>query len=379
MDKSAQKYKYFAFISYNNKDMAWGKRLHRKLEHYRMPSTLCSERGWKRKPMNPVFFAPAEIQPGGLDEELQQRLRVSRHLVVVCSPNSARSRYVADEIRYFHSLGHPENIHFFIVDGLPHSNDPQTDCFNPVINELGMPEILAANIHEPVYRLPLLNRERAYVQLVTKLLGVEFDTLWQRHRRQFVNRVVAWVMGCLAVLAVVCGVWKYNQPVDVHIAVNEVSISNKNLPPLHDIMINVKLENDSLVRVLPKVNDQLLFPNVPRRFLNTNVQLSVRCVNAVPLDTVMALSQNMQISLKRDETVYGSVRFRLYDASREQFVSGVVIRLDSYESVSDEDGWVVFDIPMQRQRQSYRVQSSVPLEKYEVTMPSGEDDVLIVK
>ena len=69
-----QQSKYFAFISYSSKDTEWGKRLQKKLEHYRMPSTLCSERGWERTPMNPVFFAPTDIQPGGLTEELQERL-----------------------------------------------------------------------------------------------------------------------------------------------------------------------------------------------------------------------------------------------------------------------------------------------------------------
>ena len=32
-------YKYFAFISYNSHDIAWGKRLQRKLESYRMSAT----------------------------------------------------------------------------------------------------------------------------------------------------------------------------------------------------------------------------------------------------------------------------------------------------------------------------------------------------
>jgi len=67
-------YKYFAFISYSSKDTEWGKRLQRKLEHYRMPAALCSRYGWQRNPLRPVFFAPTDIQPGGLTEELQQRL-----------------------------------------------------------------------------------------------------------------------------------------------------------------------------------------------------------------------------------------------------------------------------------------------------------------
>ncbi len=79
----------FAFISYSSQDQAWGKRLQRKPERYRMPATLCGERGWKRRPMDPVFFAPTDIQPGGLTAELQERLRASRNLIVLCSPRSA--------------------------------------------------------------------------------------------------------------------------------------------------------------------------------------------------------------------------------------------------------------------------------------------------
>ena len=97
-------FKYFAFISYNSKDTEWGKKVQKKLEHYRMPATLCSEHGWKRRPINPVFFAPTDIQPGGLSAELQERLKASQHLIVICSPNSAKSQWVGREIEYFHNL-----------------------------------------------------------------------------------------------------------------------------------------------------------------------------------------------------------------------------------------------------------------------------------
>ena len=108
-------YKYFAFISYNSHDIAWGKRLQRKLESYKMSAILCSEHGWQRKPINPVFFAPSDIQPGGLTKELQERLKASRNLIIICSPNSAKSEWVGKEIEYFHQLGRTKNIHFFII------------------------------------------------------------------------------------------------------------------------------------------------------------------------------------------------------------------------------------------------------------------------
>lgn len=78
-----------------------------------MPATLCSKHGWKKNPMRPVFFAPTDIQPGGLSSELQERLKASRNLIVICSPNSARSEWVGKEIAFFHQLGRTEQIHFF--------------------------------------------------------------------------------------------------------------------------------------------------------------------------------------------------------------------------------------------------------------------------
>lgn len=99
---------------------------------------------------------------------------------MVCSPNSAQSIWVGQEIEYFASLGRTENIHFFIVDGTPHSDDAATECFNPIIEKVGLPETLGANIHERVSRWAWVNRERAYVQIIAKLLGVEFDSHVQR-------------------------------------------------------------------------------------------------------------------------------------------------------------------------------------------------------
>ena len=184
-------FKYYAFISYSALDIKWGKHLQRKLENYRMPATLCSEHGWNRTPIKPVFFAPSDIQPGGLTAELQERLRSSRNLIVICSPNSAQSGWVGKEIEFFHSIGRTKDIHFFIVDGQPNSGDPETECFNPVLKDLGLPEILGANIHERIYSLPWLNKERAYVQLISKLLGIEFDNIWKRHRRLLAQKITA--------------------------------------------------------------------------------------------------------------------------------------------------------------------------------------------
>lgn len=376
MDDKEQ-FRYFAFISYNSKDTEWGKRLQKKLEHYRLPSTLCSEHGWERKPMNPVFFAPTDIQPGGLSEELQERLRASRHLIVICSPNSAQSEWVGKEIAFFHSLGRTKNIHFFIVEGAPHSGDPVAECFNPVVEELGLPEILGANIHEQVSRLPWLNRERAYVQLISKLLGVEFDTLWQRHKRQLTRKVAAWSFGGIAVLSIILFVWHSNQPFDVEIHLNEASVHNDNLPPLKDAVVTMWLDNETKSDTIQAIDGSIVFNNIPHRFLHKPVQITASCRDFLSADTTIALSPVMTINLYRDPKVYGDVVFDLWDWHTETTIANTPIQVDGINCVSDSCGRVAFSIPLERQKTTYIVTAPFPLAKDILTMPCCEGFAIV--
>ena len=370
-------FKYYAFISYNSKDTAWGKRLQKKLEHYRMPATLCSEHGWKRKPINPVFFAPTDIQPGGLSKELQERLRASRHLIVLCSPNSAQSEWVGKEIEFFHNLGRTQNIHFFIVDGIPHSGDPKTECFNPVVDKLGLPEILGANIHERIYRRPWLNKERAYVQLISKLLGVEFDTIWQRHKRQLNRKIAAWTVGGIAVLCVLAIVWRMNQPFDAKLRLHEASVHNENLPPLEDAVVTMRLDNETKSDTIHTLNGSIVFSNIPHRLLNKSVQISVSCRDFLSVDTTLTLTPDMTIDLRRDPKVYGDVVFSLWDWHNETTIADTPIQVEGIDCVSDSSGRVAFSIPLERQKTAYQVTAPFPLADSILTMPCCEGFAIV--
>lgn len=374
MDKE---FKYYAFISYNSKDTAWGKRLQKKLEHYRMPATLCSEHGWERKPINPVFFAPTDIQPGGLSKELQERLRASRHLIVLCSPNSAQSEWVGKEIEFFHNLGRTQNIHFFIVDGIPHSGDPKTECFNPVVDKLGLPEILGANIHERIYRRPWLNKERAYVQLISKLLGVEFDTIWQRHKRQLNRKIAAWTVGGIAVLCVLAIVWRMNQPFDAKLRLHEASVHNENLPPLEDAVVTMRLDNETKSDTIHTLNGSIVFSNIPHRLLNKSVQISVSCRDFLSVDTTLTLTPDMTIDLRRDPKVYGDVVFSLWDWHNETTIANTPIQVEGIDCVSDSSGRVAFSIPLERQKTAYQVTAPFSLADSILTMPCCEGFAIV--
>lgn len=372
-------YKYYAFISYSSKDTEWGKRLQRKLERYRMPATLCRKHGWGRTPIKPVFFAPTDIQPGGLTEELQERLKASRNLIVICSPNSAQSEWVGKEIEFFHKLGRTKQIHFFIVDGIPHSGDKETECFNFIIDKLSLPEILGANVNEKIYRWPWLNKERAYVQLISKLLGVEFDAIWNRHRRLLVRNAIAWLIGIVAVLSVVFGVWIGSQPVDVEMQLNEASTLNTNLPQLKDAIVTMELDNEVKTDTVASIDRHAIFKNIPHKYLNNVVHISVECRDFIPLDTTVTLTKKIMLNLYRDPNVYGDVRFQLWDGKKEKGVANVKVSVAGNDVVSDKDGYVTMFIPLHEQNSTYFITSEVPLETDSIYMPRSETDVICIK
>lgn len=371
--------KYFAFISYNSKDVNWGRRLQRKLEHYRMPATLCSEKGWKRTPIRPVFFAPTDIQPGGLTKELQDRLSASRNLVVICSPNSARSEWVGKEIAFFHELGRTKNIHFFIVDGIPHSGDPETECFNPIVDKLGLPEILGANIHEKTYRWSWLNKERAYVQLISKLLEVEFDSIWKRHRRQLVQKIAAWTICFLTACLSIVGVCAHSKPVDVQIRMNETSYHNDNLPALKDAIVTMELSNEVKTDTIKSLDAPLIFSNIPQKFINEKVRIIVRANDYFEVDTTLNLINEMNIGMCRDSLIYGNIRFRLWDQEQETYVKGVDMEIAGQKVRSDENGQVQLYVPLQQQNTCYNIISDISLENDILYMPCGKDVVVLIK
>lgn len=373
-----QAFKYFAFISYNAKDTDWGKKLQKKLEHFKLPSTLCSEHGWERKPIKPVFFAPTDIQPGGLSNELQERLKASQHLIVICSPNSAKSEWVGKEIEFFYNLGRTNNIQFFIVEGTPHSGNPETECFNPVIDKLGLPEILGANIHEKIYRRPWLNKERAYVQLISKLLGVEFDAIWQRHKRMMVRKAIAWALGIIAVLAAMIGIWRANQPFTTEIRLNEAT-PNAQLPPLKDAVITLTLDNETKTDTIRTTDATMEFTNIPHRYLDQPVHFTVTCRDFLDVDTLLTLTKNTTLSIHRDPAVYGDIHFSIYNIETETHVANETLQIDGQTVTSDENGKVSLFIPLKSQKRVYKITASIPLLNDSITMPCGENDVVMTR
>ena len=171
-------YNYFAFISYQRQDEETAKWLHHQIEHYNLPVNIIEERNDLPKEMRPLFLDEAELSGGNLSEEISKALADSRYLIVICSPNSAKSHWVNKEIQTFIESGRTEMIFPVIIDGIPYSEDPETECY---------PEALRNLHHTPKERLGISMKngyEIASVKLISCLIGVNFDKLWQRYERE---------------------------------------------------------------------------------------------------------------------------------------------------------------------------------------------------
>jgi eukaryotic-like serine/threonine-protein kinase len=224
-DLLTETFKYWAFISYSHKDKKWGDWLHRSLETYRVPKRISGQPtrdGPRPRRLFPIFRDREELPVSAdLGSQINEALTQSRYLIVVCSPNSAKSIWVNEEIKYFKKLGREDRVLALIVAGEPNAAEnkpgfsPDDECFPPALRyRIDSHGSLLPIRTEPVAgdaREHKDGRSNARLKLLAGLLRVNFDTLRQREherRRRLLLRVtglallIAVTMSIVAVYAV---------------------------------------------------------------------------------------------------------------------------------------------------------------------------------
>lgn len=195
MTSGAQPYHFKAFVSYSHRDAKWGVWLHRAIENYRIPSHIGdSDTGGPRR-LRPVFRDREELATSSdLGSSIREALQNSEYLVVVCSPNAARSRWVNEEIRAFIELGRAKRILCFAIDRLE-------DSLPPALADL---EPLAA---DP--RPEADGRRGAKLKLIAGLLNVRYDELARRDDARRHRRLAATAFTALAGMLLTSGLALY--------------------------------------------------------------------------------------------------------------------------------------------------------------------------
>jgi tetratricopeptide (TPR) repeat protein len=200
---------YRAFISYSHHDLAAAKRLHARLERYRIPKRLVGNdapRGLVPARLTPIFRDIDELPAADdLSAEIKAALAASGALIVICSPSARASRWVNREIETFRDLhGESRPVLAALVEGEP------GDAFPEALAQDG-PEASAEKTKEPVaadFRKGQDGRALAELKLVAGLTGLGLDTLVQRDAQARLRRVTAiTVIAAVAVIAMAALTW----------------------------------------------------------------------------------------------------------------------------------------------------------------------------
>lgn len=196
-------FRYRAFISYSHQDKAWADWLHRSLESYRIPQRLVGQEtaaGIVPRRLLPIFRDRDELASAtDLGRKVNEALSESANLVVICSPHSAASHWVNEEVLAFKRLGHADRIFCLIVDGEPNTSEvagrEAEECFAPALR-FGWDGVggLSDQRTEPIAadaRPGKDGRTNAKLKLIAGLLDIGFDQLKQREQQRHQRRLAA--------------------------------------------------------------------------------------------------------------------------------------------------------------------------------------------
>jgi formylglycine-generating enzyme required for sulfatase activity len=186
----AETFKYRAFLSYSHADSGVAKRVHSRLEGFHIDKDLVGRNtpaGPIPTALRPIFRDRNEFDAGGsLAEQSIIALDDSAALIVLASPNAARSKFVNEELRQF-KLRHPDRpVIPLIIDGEP--GNPEKECFPPALR-LAVAEdgsitdkpidVLAADLQEKGDGFEL-----ALAKVVARLLPLPPDEVYRRTERE---------------------------------------------------------------------------------------------------------------------------------------------------------------------------------------------------
>lgn len=201
-DRERAPRRYSAFFSYNRKDMRLARRIHRRLEAYRLPKRLQPANDvWNptSRRLLPLFrdldeaTAAADIRTA-----VRDAMQASRFLVVLATPRSAQSDWVGHEIDLYRELHGDSGILVALADGTPAS------AFHPNLlrsRDAGSPlQPLAAD-----FRPGGDGQRLALLKLVAVMAGVGLGDLVQRDAQRRLRQILTGVALATATLLLVAG------------------------------------------------------------------------------------------------------------------------------------------------------------------------------
>ena len=210
-------FRYIAFLSYSHRDRQIAEWLHRELETYRVPKRMIgtlTPLGPVPARLNPIFKDREELSAAGsLNEAIENALSHASALIVVCSPASAASPWVNEEIRTFKQVNGDTRVFAVIVGGEPWASrilgQEEQECFPPamrfVVDGDGTVTDTPAEPIAADLRPGGDGKRVGKLKVVAGLIGVGLDELVRREAQRRQRRLRYAVAASLAGMTVTSG------------------------------------------------------------------------------------------------------------------------------------------------------------------------------
>lgn len=199
MKESEHTRQYDAFISYKHGeiDSFAAEKTQQLLEHFHIPKHLASQ--WGIQPIETVFVDNGELSSSAdFSDEIRIALEHSKWLIVICSPDTPHSPYVALEIQTFLQYHDRSHILTILTSGEP------AESFPAPLKEgtdIGHDEMLAADARGTTRRevWRKLKKDAIY-RIAAPMLGIPYAVLRDRKKAYFRRRMTVAATLVMAVI-----------------------------------------------------------------------------------------------------------------------------------------------------------------------------------
>ena len=192
---------YEAFISYRHleTDRKAAMKLQKAIEGYRIPKQLQEQAGRAR--LGKCFRDEDELPTSAsLSEQIEDALKRSRFLIVVCTPQTRESLWVMREVEMFASYHGRDRILIALADGEPGESFPPLILSRLVAGEGGVVEEPSEPIGADLRDLSRKKFDVEKLRIISTLIGCSFDDLRQRARARR-TRIIATISAAITAIS----------------------------------------------------------------------------------------------------------------------------------------------------------------------------------
>ncbi len=354
---NSETYHNFAFISYSHQDMAVAKWLQKKLEAFKLPTKIYNDIDASSRYLRPIFRDESDLNTGILSDELRKNLIESKYLILICSPNSAKSQWVSDEAKAFVEMGRLEQIIPIVIsDGKISERELFPQFLKFYFTEHPEKELLGVNYN-------ISKKDKTLIRIVSRILNVSFDSLWKRHLRQ---KRVKWTS--TAITSTLISILTYILAIPINLSISATP-ETSNLPTGNDIIFNL---DDAEYRTdfdSPHL-EEIIIPGY-KRFSVVHINASSKFFQ--PIDTQISpgfgLKQTISIQLHRDDS-FAIFSGMVYNADMAPLDS-VLISIVGKNTFTNSNGYFFISLPIELQR----AELTITLSKEGYTTLKRDDEV----